>query len=247
VKLLIIDSNKDWVEMLTGWLKSLGFEVYRAYTGEKAKTQWMEHQPDLVILDASLPDFDALTMCQEMCSMHDALVLAVTEGKETQDEIRCLESGADDYLRKPFLPAQLLAHIHAISRRVRSTLEQKPSSILTIGPIHVDARHNEAMIHGKISRLTPNESKLLHLLAINANDVCTMEQIVTHVWGYDGEGEASLIKAYICHLRKKIEPNPAKPRYIITVPGVGYKLIRYTMNEQNIKEGSSPLRIVVSR
>ena len=115
---------------------------------------------------------------------------------------------------------------------------------MRIGPIRVDARHNEVMIHGKTSRLTPNESKLLHLLAINANDVCTMEQIVTHVWGYDGEGDASLIKAYICHLRKKIEPNPAKPRYIITVPGVGYKLIRHAIDEQNIREVPYPLRIV---
>jgi len=244
MKLLIIDNDKDWVEMLTAWLKTIGFEVYRAYSGEMAKARWVESLPDLVILDASLPDIDAFAMCQEMRQKHDALILAVTDGKETRDEIRCLESGADDYLRKPFLPAQLLAHIQAVSRRARSTLEQRPSSILTIGPIHIDSRHNEVTINGKTSRLTPHESKLLHLLAMHANDVCTTEQIVTHVWGYDGDGEAYLIKAHICHLRKKIEPNPTQPRYIITVPGVGYKLIRHVTEEQNTREISRSLRII---
>src|SRR5437879_1321352 len=152
MKLLIIDNDKDWVEMLTAWLKTLGFEVLRAYNGERAKVQWAESLPDLVILDASLQDIDAMAMCQEMRNKHDALVLAVTDGKETRDEIRCLESGADDYLRKPFLPAQLLAHIRAVSRRARATLEQRPSAILTVGPIRIDSRHNEVTINGKTSR-----------------------------------------------------------------------------------------------
>jgi DNA-binding response OmpR family regulator len=179
-----------------------------------------------------------------MCSEHDALILVITEEKGIQDEIRCLESGADDYLRKPFSPTQLLVHIRAVSRRIRSTLEQKPSSILTVGPLRVDSRHNEVTLNGKTSRLTPSESKLLHLLAVNANDVCTTEQILTHVWDYDGDSDASLIKAHIYHLRKKIEPDPAQPRYIITVSGVGYKLIRHATDEQAIKEIARPLHIV---
>src|ERR1700694_3735260 len=150
--------------MLTGWLKTLGYEVHRAYTGEQAARVWEEQQPDLIILDTRLKDMDGLTMCREMRSKHDALVLVLTEGKDVHDEVRCLESGADDYLRKPFFPAQLLARIRAVSRRARSSLEQRPSSILTVGPICVDALHNEVTILGKTSRLTPTESKLLHLL-----------------------------------------------------------------------------------
>src|SRR5213080_1597799 len=218
MKLLIVDSDRDLVEMLTSWLKTLGYEVYRAYKGEQAKAQWLEQRPDLVILDSALEDMDALAMCRELRTKHDALILVVTDGKDVQDEVRCLESGADDYLRKPFFPSQLLARIRAIGRRARSTLEQRAPSILMVGPMRVDSLHNEVSIHGRTSRLTPTEGKLLHFLATNANNVCTSNQIVTHVWGYDGDGDVTLIKAHIRHLRQKIEPIPGKPRYILTVP-----------------------------
>jgi len=241
MKLLVVDSDRDLVEMLTSWLKTLGYEVHRAYTGEQAKARWIEQCPDLIILDTVLGDVDTLALCREMRTKHDALVLITTEGKDVRDEVRCLESGADDYLRKPFFPSQLLARIRAISRRARSTLEQRPSSIITVGPIRVDSLHNEVSVHGKPSRLTPIEGKLLHFLATNANDVCTSEQIVTHVWGYDGEGDVSLIKAHIRHLRQKVELNPGKPRYIITVPGVGYTMVRRPALEQEAKDATRPL------
>ena len=120
MKLLIVDTDHHLVEMLTGWLKTRGYEVFRAYTGERAKLVWAEQQPDLVVLDTALRDVDALSMCHEMRKRHDALVIVLTEEKDVQHEIRCLESGADDYLRKPILPAQLLARMHAVSRRARS-------------------------------------------------------------------------------------------------------------------------------
>jgi DNA-binding response OmpR family regulator len=244
MKLLLVDSDHHLVEMLTGWLKTLGYEVHRAYTGERAKTLWVEQLPDLVILDTALKDVDALTICRELRSIHDALVLVVTEGKDVQDEIRCLESGVDDYLRKPFFPGQLLARIRAISRRTRTTLAQRPSSILTVGPIRVDSLHNEVSSHGKINHLTPTEGKLLHLLAINANNVCTAEQIVTYVWGYSGDGGTSLIKAHIRHLRQKIEPDPSTPRYICTVPGVGYTLICHFTEEPDAKAVVAALQTI---
>jgi len=231
MKLLIVDVDRDLVEMLTSWLKTLGYEVCRAYTGERAKIEWEEQQPDLVLIDTALRDVDALAMCRDMRHKHDALVLVITDGKDVQDEVRCLESGADDYLHKPFFPSQLLARIHALSRRGRSTLAQRPSSIVTVGPIRVDSLHNEVSIDGRMARMTPTESKLLHLLAVNANNVCTASQIVSHIWGFGNEGDTCLIKAHIRHLRQKIEPDPGKPSYILTVPGVGYTLIRHTSEE----------------
>jgi len=231
MKLLIVDVDRDLVEMLTSWLKTLGYEVCRAYTGERAKIEWEEQQPDLVLMDTALRDVDALAMCRDMRHKHDALVLVITDGKDVQDEVRCLESGADDYLRKPFFPSQLLARIHALSRRGRSTLAQRPSSIVTVGPIRVDSLHNEVSIDGRMARMTPTESKLLHLLAVNANNVCTASQIVSHIWGFGNDGDTCLIKAHIRHLRQKIEPDPGKPTYILTVPGVGYTLIRHTSEE----------------
>ncbi len=244
MKLLIVDNDRNQVEMLTSWLKTLGYEVCRAYNGERAKREWEGQQPDLVILDPVLKDIDALAMCSEMRSKHDALVLVVTEGKDVQDEVRCLESGVDDYLRKPFFPDQLLARIHALSRRTRSTLAIRPSTILNVGPIRVDSLHNEVTVRGKTHRLTPTESKLLHLLAINADNVCTAAQIVSYVWGFGNEGDSGLIKAHIRHLRQKIEVNPGKPSYILTVPGVGYTLRRQPVEEGEVKEVLDTLRIV---
>ncbi|GHO43077.1 response regulator transcription factor [Ktedonospora formicarum] len=244
MKLLVIDSDRDLVEMLTSWLKTLGYEVYRAYNSERARSEWLEQRPDLVIIDPMLKGGDVLSMCRDLSIKHDALILVVTDGKDVQDEVRCLESGADDYLRKPFFPSQLLARIRAVSRRARSTLERRPSSIVTVGPICVDSLHNEVKVHGNPVRLTPTESKLLHLLAINANDVCTANQIVTHVWGYDGDGDACLIKAHIRHLRQKIEPQPSNPHYILTVPGVGYTLIRRNEEPLEKVQEERPLRVL---
>ena len=147
-------------------------------------------------------------------------------------------------LHKPFFPTQLLAHIHAVSRRGRSTLAQRPFSIVTVGPICVDSLHNEVTVNGKTVRLTPTESKLLHLLAINANNVCTANQIVTYVWGFGNEGDSSLIKAHIRHLRQKIEPAPNKPAYILTVPGVGYSLVHHAVEEVRTREVVQTLRVV---
>jgi DNA-binding response OmpR family regulator len=234
MNLLVVDADRNLVEMLTGWLKTLGHEVHRAYSGEQARAKWEERKPDMVIIDTVLGNTNVLALCQDMRHIHDALVLVITDGKDVQDEIRCLEGGVDDYLRKPFFPGQLLARINAISRRGRSTLSQRPSSIVTVGPIRVDSLHHEVKINGHTLRLTPTESKLLHLLAVNANNVCTHDQIVSHVWGLGNGGDTYLIKAHIHHLRVKIEPDPANPIYLLTVPGIGYTLVR------RATEGSDP-------
>jgi DNA-binding response OmpR family regulator len=226
VKLLVADSDVDMVEMLTSWLRTRGYQVKYALTAERIRSEWIEQQPDLVIVETGLKGVDALGLCRELRGTHDALILAVTGAADAGAQVRCLESGADAYLAKPFLPAQLLAHIHALSRRVRSTLLRDPSSILTVGPIRVDSLRHEVSVHGRTMRLTPTESKLLHLLAVNANDVCTSEQIVAHVWGYGNESDTTLIKAHIRHLREKIERDPSSPKYLVTVAGSGYMLVR---------------------
>src|SRR5438067_12448309 len=172
MKLLIVDHDRYLVEMLTSWLKTLGFDVSRAYTGERARSEWEEGHPDMVILDTQLKDVDALAMCRQMQQQHDALVLVMTDGKEVQHEIECLEAGADDYLRKPFFPSKLLARIRALSRRGRSTLQQRPFSIITGGPICLDPLHNEVTDIVKSSRLAPSELKLLHLLTSSSSHDC---------------------------------------------------------------------------
>jgi DNA-binding response OmpR family regulator len=235
MKILIIDHDRDVVEMLSGWLKTLGYDVHRAYSGERARREWVEHQPDLIILDTALTDTDALELCRDMQTKHDAFVLVINDRKDVQDEVRCPETCADDYLRKPFFPRQLLARIQAVSRRCRSTLSQRPPSRITVGTICVDSLQNEVQMDGKVTRLTPTESKLLHLLAVNSDNVCTTTQIVSHIWGFGNDGDASLIKAHIRHLRQKIEPDPGTPRYLLTIPGVGYTLVHRSNKEDDSK------------
>jgi DNA-binding response OmpR family regulator len=227
VKVLIVDSDRDMVEMLTSLLRSYDYEVRRAYSGEHARSEWLAHEPEMVLLDSALRDVDAAAMCREMQAKHDALVLVLAERADAHTEVRYLDAGADGFLEKPFLPNQLLAHINAIKRRVRNSLKVRPLSLVTAGSVQVDAQRNRAIVHGRTVHLTPLETKLLHLLAVNARDVCTQEQIVEHVWRYDGGGEndKELIKAHIRHLRQKIEPDPSRPRYILNVPGVGYTMV----------------------
>ncbi|HZC04089.1 MAG TPA: response regulator transcription factor [Ktedonobacterales bacterium] len=221
---MVVDSDRDMVEMLTGWLRTRGYTVNCAFTADRIRSAWETHEPDLVILDVSMAGVDTLAVCRELRSQRDALILAVTTDRDLQMEIQCLESGADAFLTKPFMPKQLIAHLHALSRRVRSTLQRQPSSIMVVGPIHFDASRNEVTVDGRMSRLTPTESRILQILAANTGDVCTLNQIVSHAWGYGDEGDTYLIKAHIRHLREKIERVPSKPQFIRTVPGVGYSL-----------------------
>lgn len=246
MKLLVVDSNRNMVEMLTGWLKMLGYQVYPAFTGEQAKAKWLEHQPDVVVVESALQDIDVLAMCRDLQKQHDALVLVMSMDKDVLDEVRCLEEGADDYLCKPFFPDQLLAHIHAMTRRARSTVKLPPSSSVQVGPLCVDPMHNTVSIYGKTVRLTPTEGKLMSLLAMNANGVCTTGQMVSYVWGFSNEGDSVLIKTHIYHLRQKVEPDPANPRYLLTVPGVGYTLVRNfdEKSDNTFDEEVPPLRIV---
>ena len=232
MKTLVVDTDSDWVEMLTSWLKKLGYEAHHEYAGELAKIAWEKQQPDLVILDTNLKDVDALKMCREMRGKHDALVVVTTDDQDPQLRVMCLESGADDCLRKPYSPAQLPAYINdALARRGRPNFAELPSSIITVGPIRIDTAHLKVSVDGKTTNLTAMESMVLHFLAVNANHVCTDSQIGSYAWRVNNGGDSGLIKVYIRHLRQKIEPNPIHPTYILTVAGVGYTLVSHDPDE----------------
>jgi DNA-binding response OmpR family regulator len=241
MKLLVVDSDRDMVEMVTGWLRTRGYEVHYAFTNERARQVWLDKRPDVVIIDPENNGNDPLSMCRELRDAHDALVLVVARTRGEDSESAYLENGADSFLAKPFMPRQMLAHLRALSRRVRSTLVRNPSTIITVGPLRVDTVRHEVTVNDKQVRLTPTESRLLHLLAANANDICTLEQIVTHVWGFGEAGDTYLVKAHIRHLREKIEPTPSKPQYIITTPGVGYMLKRYAVETSGVIQESFDL------
>src|SRR2546430_7405073 len=160
--------------MEVAWLQTRGYDVKHALSPERFRSLWIEHQPDLAVVEPDLGGVDILALCRELRLTHDALVLAIGTEQDAATHIRCLKSGADAYMVKPFLPAMLLAHMHALSRRVRNSLVGHPPSIVHVGSIRVDSLRHEASVRGTLRRLPTTGSKILYLLAVNANNVCSL-------------------------------------------------------------------------
>lgn len=232
MKILIIDSDRNWVEMLASRLEKLGYESYSQYTGELAKIEWEKQQPDLVILDTNVKDISTLDLCREMRGKHDTLVLITTTNQDVHLREMCLEYGADDCLLKPYFPTQIPAYINtSMARKGLPNLGNIPSSIIIVGSIRLEASLLRVSVEGKTSRLTAMESMVLHFLAVNANIVCTASQINSYAWRVNNDEDSGIIKAYIRHLRLKIEKDPMNPKYLLTVPGVGYTLVGHDPDE----------------
>ncbi len=222
---MVADDDRDSVDLLTYWLMGHGYEVLRAYDGEQTIARWREGKPDLVILDVEMPKVDGFEVCRRMSGESTAMILFLTCHDREADEVHGLEVGGDDYLRKPFSPRQLLAHIQALSRRSVAAPHISSSSTVSVGPLSLDSMRHEANRDGISVRLTPIESRMLHLMMTNCGQVLTTDVIVERVWGYDDAGDTGLVKTHIRHLRQKIEPEPNAPQFIVTVPGVGYSFI----------------------
>jgi len=222
MRILVADDDMDMVDMLTFWLKGLGYDVVRAFDGEQAIACWREGKPDLVILDVEMPKVDGFEVCRRMSGESNALVLMLTCRYREQDEVRGLELGADDYLVKPVSPRHLLARIRALARRATRAPMTRSNTVASVGSISLDPMRHEATRAGVKVQLTPTESRLLHLLLTHSGQVLPTEQIVERVWGYDDAADTGLVKQYIRHLRLKLEPEPNSRQFIVTVPGVGY-------------------------
>jgi DNA-binding response OmpR family regulator len=222
MKILVADHDRDLVELLSFWLKSQGYDVVRAFDGEQAIQRWHETGPDLVLLDLHLPKRDGFAVCQQMRSETHVMALILTGSACEEDEVRGLELGADDYLRKPFSPRQLLARITAVMRRASQAHPESASPVMTAGPITLDALRHEVLRGGRKVKVTPTESRLLHLLLTHPGQVLTPGIISRRIWGHDEGGNTDLIKTHIHHLRQKVEFDAKSPRHILTVPGRGY-------------------------
>lgn len=222
MKILVVDDDREQVDLITYWLKNHGYEMHRAFDGEQAIAKWRECKPDLVILDVEMPKIDGFEVCRIMKGESTALVLFLTCRDREVDEVRGLDLGADDYLRKPFSARQLLARLRALSRRAVAAPHINTTSAVSVGPISLDSMRHEASREGHKVRLTPTESRLLHLLLTHSGQVLPTDMIVERVWGYDDAGDTGLVKTHIRHLRQKVEPEPNAPQFIVTVPGVGY-------------------------
>jgi DNA-binding response OmpR family regulator len=222
MKIMVADHDRTNVDLMSFWLKGHGYDVVQAVDGKQAIKRWHEAGPDLVLLDLHLPKRDGFEVCQQMRSERHTVALILTGSDCEEDEIRGLEMGADDYLRKPFSPGRLLARISAVTRRYSHSRANDASPLMTVGPITVDLLRHEVLQDERKVKVTPTESRLLHLLMVHTGQVMTPDIISSYMWGDDEVGNSRLIKTHIHHLRRKVERDVESPRYIVTVSGRGY-------------------------
>ena len=222
MKIMVADHDRDMVDLLSFWLKGHGYDVVRAFDGEQAIKRWHEGSPDLVIVDLHMSKYSGFDVCQQRRSETHAMALILTGSDCEEDEVRGLEMGADDYLRKPFSPRQLLARITAVMRRSSPSHPDAGSPVITVGPITLDPLHHEVFRDASKVKVTPTESRILHLLMMHTGQVLTPGIISSCMWGDDEGSSAGLIKTHIHHLRQKMERDEKSPQYIVTVSGRGY-------------------------
>lgn len=235
-KVLVIDDEKNIIEFIRLGLRYEGFQVESASDGEQGVTAAQRINPDLIILDIMMPGIDGLEVCRRLRSnptTRDVPVLMLTAKDDVRDRITGLQTGADDYLTKPFDFEELLARIQAILRRQRRTKSAQDNEtsdgenngqILQFGDLRMNTATREVTRAGRLIELTATEYNLLHLFMSHPRQVLDRQTILNRVWGYDFLGETNIIEVYVRYLREKIEDSPSTPRLIQTVRSVGYVL-----------------------
>lgn len=220
--ILIVEDEASLRRFLVPTLGAQGYQVLTAATASEGTTLARSHNPDLVLLDLGLPDADGLTVLQEMRSWSRRPILIISARHQEREKVRALDLGADDYLTKPFGAAELLARIRVALRHA----VQSPSSeaVFVLGELRVDLERREVSVADVPARLTPIEYRLLEALVRRAGKVSTHQQLLTEVWGPGGEGQNHYLRIYMAQLRKKLEADPNRPKFLLTEPGVGYRL-----------------------
>lgn len=221
MKLLLVEDDLSLSDVLAFTLRRAGFDVVTAYDGLAGVRTWEQESPDLVVLDLNLPKLDGLSVCRRIRSQSETPIIMLTVRDADEEVVRGLETGADDYIIKPFSPNQLVARVRAVLRR--AGMASTPG-VLTAADLSLDRSRNEASRPNQPPiRLTPLETRLLESLMLNAGQVLSADMLINVVWGADG-GDRAMLKQLVYRLRTKIEPDPSQPTLIETVPGVGYAL-----------------------
>lgn len=220
-KVLIVDDEPNIRHFLRVSLGTQGYEVVEAETVRGAITLAAAERPDLVILDLGLPDGDGLSVVRSLRGWAEIPILILSVRGHEGDKIAALDAGADDYLTKPFGTGELLARLRAALRR---SARMESDQIISVGTLAIDTANREVTVAGEEVHLTATEYSLLQTLALNTGKVLTHQQLLSTVWGSGYEGETHILRVNISNLRRKIEPNPLRPQYILTEPGVGYRL-----------------------
>jgi two-component system KDP operon response regulator KdpE len=221
LRVLVVDDERAIRRFLRAALNAHGYIVYESSSGEETLRAVVTDRPDIIILDLGLPDLDGVEITRQLREWSTIPIIILSVREQEIDKIAALDAGADDYLTKPFGVGELMARMRVVLRRsAQSTSEP----VFQIGELKVDLAQRQVTIAGKEVSLTPTEYDLLKILAQNAGKVITHRHLLRQVWGNAYETEAHLLRVNISNLRQKIEPNPTRPHYILTEPGVGYRL-----------------------
>jgi two-component system response regulator MprA len=218
---LIVDDDQKLLKMLQRTLTYEGLQAITALNGQEALAQVDAHHPELIILDWMMPKMDGLEVMHQLrAENNQAFILMLTARDALENRVEGLESGADDYLVKPFAPAELVARVHAMLRRIEAKPTKQPVSFagLFLDPLTHEARLDDANLE-----LTPTEFELLHYFMLHSRQLLERAQILSNVWGYDFGGDDNVLEVYVGYLRKKLEAG-GHPRLIHTVRGIGYVL-----------------------
>jgi two-component system KDP operon response regulator KdpE len=225
--ILVVDDEARMVRFIQLNLEHDGFRVISAYNGREALDHVRSKLPNLVLLDVMMPDLDGFEVLERIRDQSNVPVIMLTAKGEEDDRVRGLELGADDYITKPFSPRELVSRVRAVLRRIEAESGQASSIIEVDDRLKIDFHRREIWIDNELIQLRPTEYRLLYHLVQNAGWVITHEQLLTKVWGYEYRDEPHYVRLYINYLRKKLEEDPANPKYILTERGVGYRFIDY--------------------
>ncbi|MCP4141034.1 MAG: response regulator transcription factor [Chloroflexi bacterium] len=226
-RILIVDDEERMVRFIRLNLEHDGFLVSEAFNGREALQQLRDVSPDLILLDVMMPELDGFEVLQMVRETSKVPVLMLTAKGEEDDRVRGLELGADDYITKPFSPREMVSRVKAVLRRTESSSGSTHGLIEVDDRLRMDFDRREIWLEGEIIKLRPTEYRLLYHLVQNAGWVVTHDQLLTKVWGYEYRDEPHYVRLYINYLRKKLEKDPANPKYILTERGVGYRFVDF--------------------
>ncbi len=222
-KVLVVDDEPQIRRTLRAALTHQGYLVTEARSGEEALERFRADLPELVLLDLNMPGMGGLQACRQLREHSDAAIIVLTARDAEQDKVQALDAGADDYITKPFGMPELLARMRAALRRLPTTADEGRK--LQLADLTVDFAARRVTVAGRTSRLTPKEFDLLRFFHANANQVLPHRKLLQAVWGPDYGDEVEYLRVFINQLRKKIEPDPSKPRHLVTEPWAGYRFI----------------------
>ena len=220
--ILVVDDEAQIRRVLRTALVAGGYKVREARSGEEALEKLREEIPDLLIVDINMPGIDGFQVCREIRESCDAPIIMLSVRNSERDKVRALDAGADDYVVKPFSASELLARIRANLRRRVTHADQAPV-VFDIEELTIDFARRSVTARGRRVRLTPREFDLLHYFVTHPNKALPHRELLQSVWGPDYGDQVEYLRVFVNQLRKKIEPQPSKPRFLLTEPWVGYR------------------------